>query len=353
MRRCLAFVSCIVVLAAAGRPAAAASATSLLERAQAAIARGDVDPARDLAPLVAELRTAGGGKRETLISGIAELGRYDGPSPAAVKAYLQREAPPALIAIARGKASWTVRGDAIMALRTLNASDEFFDEAIAVAQADTSKEAGFIRSRGELLQGWKRSRPQPPVSAAVAVPADPARERSALAFLRQRSLGVSVSQLRTSAMGGRADEVQALLDAGVSADAPGFAGSMLGTAAGLGCSASPGDVQARADTVRLLIQRGADVKAKDELGNTPLLTAAMHCPLPVVQVMVEAGAPLDAVNQQGVSPLSTAFLGNNWEVARYLVGKGARLSQKAVDLVFFELPTEPEKRDLIRRATAK
>ena len=148
MRRAVSVACLIVSLVPAGR-ARAAGAGGLIEKARAAIARGDVDPARDLGPLVAALRTARGGGREALISAIEDIGQYDGPSPAAVKTYLQREAPPVLIEIAQSKADWTVRGDALMVLRSLNASDEFLDRAYAVAAADSSKEAKFIRSRGD------------------------------------------------------------------------------------------------------------------------------------------------------------------------------------------------------------
>ena len=350
MRRASSFAFLVLSLSAA-QTVQAASAGSAIAKARAAIERGDVDPARDLAPLVATLRTARGGGREELISAIEKLGRYDGDSPAAVKSYLQREAPPVLIEIAQGKADWTVRGDALMALRSLNASDEFLDRAFAVAQADTSKEAGFIRSRGSLLQDWKRSRPQPPVGAVQ--PTDPAREKRALAFLKERRLGVSVSQLQASAREGRADEVEALLDAGVSANSQDMSGSVLGMATSMGCATSPETLAGRLETIRLLIDRGADVKQKDELDNTLLLTATLHCPLPVVKLLVEAGAPLNTVNKQGFSALSGAFLSNHWDVVEYLVDKGARASKSQIDSVFFEPPTDPKKLALIRRATAK
>ncbi|HET9315187.1 MAG TPA: ankyrin repeat domain-containing protein [Vicinamibacteria bacterium] len=341
-----------IILAVTAVPFAdAASASSLVEKAKAAVERGDVEPGRDLAPLVAALRTARGGGLDTLIDGIEELGAYDGPSPAGVKAYLQQEAPPALIEVARGKADWTIRGDALMALRSLNASDEHLDRAAAVAAADTTKEAGYIRSRGELLLDWKRSRPQP--AAGTTEPTDPARERKALAFLKARGLRVSVDQLQASAREGNADEVEALLDAGLSPNAGGRVGSALDMAAGLGCAMSEGDLEGRLATLRVLIRRGADVKAKDPLDNTVLLTSAQHCPLPVVRLLVEAGAPVDAVNRQGVSPLSMAFIGNRWDVVEYLVDKGARVRKADVDSVFFEMPTDPRKVALIRRATGK
>lgn len=351
MCRCAVSALCIVAVFAPAEPARAASASSLVERAKAAIERGDVDPARDLAPLVAALRTARGGGLDTLIDGIEELGRYDGSSPASVKGYLQQQAPPGLIQVAQGQASWTIRGDALMALRSLNAADDFLDRAAAVAAADTSKEAGYIRSRGELLLSWKQSRPQP--ATGTVQPIDAAVERRALAFLRRRGLSVSLSQLQASALEGKADEVEALMDAGLSAGAHGIGGSILGMAAGMGCVTSPADPEGRLATLRLLIQRGADVKARDSLGNTPLLTTAQHCPLAVVRLLVEAGAPVNAVNQQGIGPLSMALLGNKWDVVEYLVEKGARVKKADVDSVFFELPKDPVKLALIRRATAK
>lgn len=351
MDRWTAALLSLVVVTAVAPSAHAASASSLVQKAKAAVERGDVDPARDLAPLVAALRTARGGGLDTLIDGIEELGAYDGPSPASVKAYLQQEAPPALIEVARGKADWTIRGDALMALRSLNASDELLDRAAAVAAADTTKEARYIQSRGELLLDWKRSRPQP--AAGTTQPVDPVRERKALAFLRSRGLRVSLDQLQTSAREGRADEVEALLDAGLSPNQRGLVGSALDSAAGMGCALSEGGVDGRVATLRVLIARGADVKAKDTLGNHVLLTSALHCPLPVVRVLVEAGAPVNDVNQQGTGPLSTAFLGDRWDVVEYLIERGARLRKADVDAVFFEMPTDPKKVALIRRATGK
>lgn len=327
-----------------------AGASGVVQKARAAIERGDVDPARDLAPLVKALGTTGGDGLDTLIRGIEELGGYDSASPAAVKAYLQKEAAPALIAVAGGKASWSTRGDALMALRALNAPDDVLDRAIAVAEADTSKESGYIRSRGRLLADWKRSRPQP--AKSTAAPVDPERERRALATLKRMGLRVSPDTLNSSAIEGRADEVEALLEAGLSPNEGRF-GSVLTMAAGAGCAARESTLADRLATLRVLIQHGADVKAADSLGNTPLLQAAQLCPLAVVQLMVEAGADVNAVNQQGAGPLMMAFLGNHWDTAEYLVEKGARMKKSAVDSVFFEMPADPKRVALIRRATAK
>jgi hypothetical protein len=347
------FVGALVSVAAClcALEARAEGVDSMLRRAQAAIERGEVDPARDLGPLVRALRGAKGDRARDLISAVEKLGDYDGTSPAAVKAYLQREAGAALLEIAQGKAGWTVRSDALMALRTLNVPDDLLDRAIAIAAADTSKEASFFRSRAELLQSWKTSRPQAPAAAGPA--ADPAREARALAYLRRAGLRASQDQLADSARQADVGAVEALLDAGFSAKVTGRAGSMLTTATGLGCASDPGDVESRVRVVRALIAHGADVKAKDEVGNTVLIQAAQYCPLPVVQALAEAGADVNAVNKVGTRPLTVAFLGQNWDVAEYLVSRGARVKQADVDSVFFELPDDPKKRAIIQRATAK
>lgn len=337
-------------LAASAR---AESVQALVQRAEAAIARGDVDAASDLAPLVEALRGAKEEEAAHLIAAVEKLGQYDGLSPAAVKAYLRQEAPAALLALAGRQGEWMVRADALMALRTLNAPDETLDRAIALAEADTSKEAPFFRSRARLLREWKASRPQPtPTPTTAARPADE-RQTRAIAFLRQRGLGATVPLLETAASQADVEMVEALLDAGVSANAIGVAGPVLAGAAGVGCMSAPGEVERRVRAVRLLIEHGADVKAKDEVGNTILMHAARSCPLPVVQALVEAGADVRAPNQEGMAPLAIAFTGGNWPVAEYLIDRGARLKKPEIDALFFEMPTDEQQLAIVRRATAR
>jgi hypothetical protein len=351
MRRIPAVFLTVAVASSVAASARAESVHSLVQRAEAAIARGDLDPARDLAPLVEALRGASGDDARALVLAVEKLGQHDGLSPAAVKAWLQQEAAPALLEIAGRKGGWMLRADALMALRTLNASDEALDRAIALAEGDTSEEAPFFRSRAQLLREWQAARPRPPVASAVRL-ADERRAR-ALAFLRLRGLGATAPQLETAASQADVEMVEALLDAGVGPNAAGVAGPMLAAAAGVACMSAPGDVERRVRTVRLLIEHGADVKARDEVGNTILMRAARSCPLPVVQALVEAGADVRALNQEGMAPLSIAFMGGNWPVAEYLIDRGARLKKADIAAVFFEMPEDEKKLAIVRRATAK
>lgn len=340
----------LLLVASLAAPARAETVESLVRRAEAAIERGDVDPSRDLAPLVKALGDATGDRAKDLIAAVEKLGQHDGPSPDPVKAYLRQEAAPALLAIAEGKGSWMVRADALMALRTLNAPDEALDRAIAIAEADTSKDAAFLRTRATLLREWKAARPQAP--AAVAPPADAARQDRARAYIRQRRLRASEAQLETSAREADVEAVEALLDAGFSANTSGMGGSVLSAAAGMACMSASGDADRRVKTVRLLIARGADVKARDEVGNTVLIRAAKSCALPVVEALVDAGADIRAMNKEGLTPLAVALGGQNWDVAEYLVERGARLKKADIDAIFFEPPTDEKQLAIIRRATS-
>lgn len=348
----------LLVLAApsltAAKPPNGPSATALIERAKAAVADGTVDPARDLAPLLQRLAAShDGSDQDDLVHAVDSLGRHDGTSPAVVKAYLREAAPPVLLAVARSKAPAGVRCNALMALRSLNASDAVLDEAIAIAQAETGPAQHEISFRGELLADWKQSRQRGGPAPGDPTPGAPAKERAALEFLRQHHQPVSTDNLGQAALLAETDVVVALLDAGVDANAT-VAGGLtpLGEAGGIGCVGSEATVDARLATIDALLQHGANVKWRDSLGNTILMHGVL-CPVPVVAKLVAAGAPLDAVNAQGFTPLMMAFAQGKWEVAELLVEHGARVGKKAMDQLFFEKPTDPQKLALIRRATAK
>jgi hypothetical protein len=328
------------------------SAESLIDQATAAVENGTADPARDLAPLLERLRTtADESEQDDLIDAIEELGEHDGYSPAAVKAYLRDAAPPVLLAVARSTAPGMVRCDALMVLRGLNVADSVLDEAVAIANADTSADQRAIKFRGELLANWKASGGRPVVEPNPSV--SPAREKAALDFLRQNRRRVSADILALAALHGEAEVVAALLDAGIDVNVNlGGGDGPLDRAAGAGCVDDEAGTDRRLATIDILLQRGADIRRKDGRGNT-ILMGAVYCPPPVVDKLIAAGASIDAVNMQGFSALHMAFATGNWDIAELLVERGARLSKKAIDDLFFEKPTDPDKLALVKRATKK
>ncbi|HEX2061382.1 MAG TPA: ankyrin repeat domain-containing protein [Thermoanaerobaculia bacterium] len=318
----------------------------MLDRAEAAVLAGTYDIQRDLAPLLERLATTRDpDEQDDLLDTIETLGGYDAIMPAAVKAYFREAAPPAILSVIRGNAPGSVRTDALMLLRTLNVDVPVLDEAIAIATADTSADQRAVKFRAELLQQWKSNRP----ANETATPSK--NEQAALEYLRSRRTRISAYSLGIAAMNADTGLVEALLDAGVPVDARQIAGTPLGYATGSGCATAP-DAPGRIATVELLISRGADVKWTDGNDNT-LLMFALDCPAEVVAKLLDAGASLDAVNAMQYNALQLALAKGKWDVAALLVARGARLTTKQIDDLFFEKPDDPEKLALLKRATKK
>ena len=121
---------------------------------------------------------------------------------------------------------------------------------------------------------------------------------------------------------GRADRVAALLDADpalVNAySRDGF--FLLGLAAFFG----------RPETVRLLLARGADVT---QVARNPMRIQALHAAVAgrsfeAVKLVVEGGAPVNAKQQEGWAPLHEAVHQRNEELVRYLLAHGADPKQQ-------------------------
>jgi len=76
--------------------------------------------------------------------------------------------------------------------------------------------------------------------------------------------------------------------------------------------------------VRYLLSKGASVTARSKVGRTPLsIAAAYDGSVEIARLMIEKGADVKAVDESGASVLAIAASVNNLEVARLLVAKGA------------------------------
>ncbi|MGH7805119.1 MAG: ankyrin repeat domain-containing protein [Candidatus Binatia bacterium] len=302
-----------------------------LERAEKAIESGDVDPKRDLGPLVDALRNARStDDQKRLISRIEDLGAADGNAPLAAKRYLIAETTPILERIAReGKDSF-VRGDAIHALRNIGAPRAVLEDVTAMAEKDADP---YVQSRGEILRNYLKNLPEESgLEGLKAV--DEEKEKKALAALKKKGLGASAEQLRISALEGKPDEVRALLDAGAKVNSGATPhDSPLVAAVFSGCGAQGGETDDLEKTVDLLLAAGADVKRKDDNGNTPLFGAAQMCGPKIVGKLLAAGAEPNVVNGSGLSPLGMALLMQKLDSAEVLVEKGAKLDAKQATMV--------------------
>jgi ankyrin repeat protein len=83
-----------------------------------------------------------------------------------------------------------------------------------------------------------------------------------------------------------------------------------------------GDVR----TVRELLERGVDVDARDQFGQTGLMLAAHAGHLQVVETLVAHRANLNVTAKFGLSALMLAVVGGHLEVARVIAKAGANLT---------------------------
>ena len=78
--------------------------------------------------------------------------------------------------------------------------------------------------------------------------------------------------------------------------------------------------QKHSAVMQVLIDAGADVEAKDDMGCSPLHFACEAGKLEIVQMLVEAGADVCVVDGNGIPGLLIAAAGGHTETVRYLVG---------------------------------
>jgi hypothetical protein len=330
-RIALAAILFVLGLVAAGPLAAQGNPSALYDRAKKAIAAGNVVPERDLAPLIGVLRApASTDDLRTAIDKVETLGDAHGSSPAAVKQYLLEQATPLLLKIGAEGPTAFARSDALMALRDMGASRAVLEQAAAIAERDRED---FVRSRGEILRNFIKSMPAGGAAADVKA-ASGGREKAAVAALKKRGLGISADQLRRSAVEGNAPVVKELLDAGVDVNSgAGLSDTALYFAVFSGCGAQKGETDSLVNTVTILVAAGADVKRKDDNGNTILTSAAQMCGPKIVGKLVAAGADVNAASTSGVTPLSMALLMHHPDSAEVLVAKGARLNETQVQML--------------------
>ena len=81
----------------------------------------------------------------------------------------------------------------------------------------------------------------------------------------------------------------------------------------------------RPEAVMTLLANGADPRAIDADGNTPLHHAARSSDPGVAALLRDAAAEIDVLNHDGHSPLALACQSGNWRLAKFLLERGAKV----------------------------
>ena len=126
--------------------------------------------------------------------------------------------------------------------------------------------------------------------------------------------------LRLTANEGLVETVRALVEAGAEvnhADNEGL--TALHGAAAYG----------HVEVTKALLEAGAEVNRADNEGYTALHRAAENCHVEVIKVLLEAGAEVDHANNEGVTALFGAAEGGHVEVIKVLLEAGAAINHAA------------------------
>jgi ankyrin repeat protein len=116
--------------------------------------------------------------------------------------------------------------------------------------------------------------------------------------------------------------IQALLDRGADVEAKDSRGWTP-----LHVASTDDDID-NIETAKFLIEKGADVEAKDQWGNTPLHWATMNNSIEATKLLIEKGADVEAKNINDETPLHLASWENHIEIAKFLIEKGADVDAK-------------------------
>ena len=130
---------------------------------------------------------------------------------------------------------------------------------------------------------------------------------------------VESNELITAVSYGKTDTVKALLEAGADVNATDTRGATALRLASL---------YGHTETVKALVAAGAVVNAKDNSGETALMAAITYGHTEIVKALLEAGADVNATNARGATALMFASDEGNTEIVKALLEAGADVNME-------------------------
>ena len=126
---------------------------------------------------------------------------------------------------------------------------------------------------------------------------------------------LGATALMVAAESGRTEAME-VLERSVGVDAT---GAVLGVA------------ESHTDTAQVLLKAGADVDAKNVLGETALHRAASNGHTETVEILLKAGADVNVEDDKSYTPLMGAAAANQTETVRALLKEGADVNARDKD----------------------
>lgn len=175
----------------------------------------------------------------------------------------------------------------------------------------------------------------------------------ALRYLQANRVAADPDNLVGAVMSGKVQLVNALLSAGVDANAKGSLPQSALELASLSCAGGRVKADQVVRMMDVLLDHGARVNEPGMGGLNALFVAVQNCPPEVVRRLVKAGADLNARTPQGYTPLSMALIVENYDAADVLIGAGARLSAEAAKNLMDGEEKNARLAAIVKRARAK
>jgi len=134
---------------------------------------------------------------------------------------------------------------------------------------------------------------------------------------------VTTEQLLSAAKSGDTETVKSLLEKGADVNAKGDIGTNIffHEATALMWASAKGQT----DTIKLLLDKGADINAENFIGSTALMWAAGHGDTNVVQLLLDKGADINAKGGfLGGTALTHAVYNGQTDMVKFLLDRGAK-----------------------------